>query len=84
MNADLTPTNRDNRLHAALLAHFDEGYDELRGPLIPALRAVLELHAPKDCDGRCNDDHCLECMEIYPCVTVKTIARELGVTTETR
>jgi hypothetical protein len=66
-------------LHTRLLAELDDLDMRIggTGPLIPAIRGVLDLHRPVD-----PPELVLECdhdLEDYPCATVKAVAEALGV-----
>jgi hypothetical protein len=73
--------------HDELMAKLDEdwGYEGL----LPALRAVVELHKPRVhiadcCKGTVNPMDCSESYiacegcNIYPCATIQAIEKELG------
>ena len=51
------------------------------GALVEALRAVVELHAPRVAHavGLEPVTLCTQCVKFYPCVEVQAIARELGI-----
>jgi hypothetical protein len=87
-------------LHERLVADLDE-FDRLlvhKIRPVNALRAVVELHAPRPCSRGSelcfhSDEHfkCTLCGsawdvgavgEAWPCSTIRTIAEALGVTTE--
>jgi hypothetical protein len=83
--------------HDELLAKIDiwkfqtKGYDdtyEVHG-ILNALRAVVELHKPKEEDGKlwCEHEVCYDHIEFlerdncdcsYPCPTIQAIEKELG------
>ena len=59
--------------HDELMAKLDEdwGYEGL----LPALRAVVELHKPDSIHS--DGTFCNECVIDYPCQTIQAIEKEL-------
>jgi hypothetical protein len=54
---------------------------------LAALRAVVELHKPVDAYGApfchgCDKAHATQEEPAWPCATIRTIARELGINAE--
>lgn len=71
-------------LHTRLLGELDDLDMRIggTGPLIPTIRAVVELHAPRQCCGANCHELCRTCpgdFTTYPCPTVAAVAEALGV-----
>lgn len=74
----------DKRIRRAVRER-DRSHPYGADPNAKALRAVVDLHAPKP--TIINGTRCTECDDLdypvdYPCDTVRAIARELGVSDE--
>lgn len=71
--------------HTDLVQAYRAGHEDARADvpvLVAALRAVLNLHKPRDWHGKKICDACSETEDALfmecPCPTVRTIADELG------
>jgi hypothetical protein len=55
-------------------------HDSFKAPGYMMLRAVVELHKPKDfaIDTDFPWVGCKECERLYPCLTIQAIEKELG------
>jgi hypothetical protein len=62
---------------------MDHGNERLVGDLLGAVRAVLDVHEPREVGWRDEDTShiCTQCYynNVYPCPTVREVAGKLGV-----